>query len=113
MVKLEMEVQGLPDNETDMVNPDFALVAQAMGFKGLTVRQPADLNKALTQAFAEEGPVLIDVFTNPASLAMPPRVEWDQIKGYTLAMSKLMLGGRMDEVLDTVKANYKHLSEVL
>jgi pyruvate dehydrogenase (quinone) len=34
MVKLEMEVDGLPDNETDMINPDFALVAQAMGFKG-------------------------------------------------------------------------------
>ncbi|MDO7744481.1 MAG: thiamine pyrophosphate-dependent enzyme, partial [Pedobacter sp.] len=31
MVKLEMEVAGLPDNQTDMVNPDFALVAQAMG----------------------------------------------------------------------------------
>lgn len=113
MVKLEMDVQGLPDNETNMINPDFALVAQAMGFKGLTVRQPADLKKALTEAFVEDGPVLINVFTNPASLAMPPKVEWDQFKGYTLAMSKLILGGRMDEVLDTVKANYKHLSEVL
>jgi len=96
-----------------MVNPDFALVAQAMGFRGITVRQPADLHGALTQAFAEEGPVLIDVFTNPASLAMPPKIEWNQLKGYTLAMSKLILGGRMDDVLDTVKANYKHLSEVL
>ena len=33
MVKLEMEVAGLPDWQTDMVNPDFALVAQAMGYK--------------------------------------------------------------------------------
>ena len=45
MVKLEMDVQGLQDNETDMVNPDFALVAQAMGFTGMTVHHPDDVKK--------------------------------------------------------------------
>ncbi|MEP7141245.1 MAG: thiamine pyrophosphate-dependent enzyme [Ferruginibacter sp.] len=113
MVKLEMEVEGLPDNETDMVNPDFALVAQAMGFRGITVHQPAEVEDALRQAFAEDGPVLINIMTNPASLAMPPKLEWEQVKGYALSMSKLILGGRMDEVLDTVKSNYKHLSELV
>lgn len=34
MVKLEMEVGGMPDNETDMVNPDFAMIAHAMGYPG-------------------------------------------------------------------------------
>jgi pyruvate dehydrogenase (quinone) len=43
---------------------------------------------------------------------MPPRIEWEQVKGYALSMSKLILGGRMDEVLDTVKANYRHLIEL-
>ena len=38
MVQLEMQVEGLPNNETDMINPDFAMVAQAMGFKGITVQ---------------------------------------------------------------------------
>jgi len=28
-------------------------------------------------------------------------------------MTKLILNGRMDEVLDTVKANYKHLKDVV
>jgi len=113
MVKLEMEVQGLPDNETDMVNPDFAMVAQAMGFTGITVHNPGALPEILKKAFAEEGPVLINVMTNPASLAMPPKIEWEQVKGYAVSMSKLILGGRMDEVLDTVKANYKHLNDLL
>ncbi len=113
MVKLEMEVAGLPDNETDMVNPDFALVAQAMGFRGITVRDPADVKNALEAAFLEDGPVLVNIMTNPASLAMPPKVEWEQVKGYALSMSKLVLGGRMDEVLDTVKSNYKHLKDLL
>jgi pyruvate dehydrogenase (quinone) len=113
MVKLEMLVQGLPDNETDMVNPDFALVAEAMGFKGLTIHDPAEVKETLKEGFQHDGPVLINIMTNPESLAMPPKIEWEQIKGYTLSMSKLMLDGRMDEVLNTVKGNYKHLSELL
>jgi pyruvate dehydrogenase (quinone) len=55
---------------------------------------------------------LLNIMTNPASLAMPPRIEWEQVKGYALSMSKMILGGRMDEVLDTVRANYKHLIEL-
>jgi len=113
MVKLEMEVAGLPDNETDMVNPDFALVAAAMGFRGITVDEPKELEPALREAFASHGPVLVNVMTNPDSLAMPPKIEWKQMAGYATTMSKLILGGKMDEVLDTVKANYKHLKEVL
>ena len=33
MVKLEMEVSGLPDWQTDMRNPDFESIARAMGRK--------------------------------------------------------------------------------
>lgn len=109
MVKLEMEVQGLPDNETDLVNPDFALVAQAMGFAGVNIHDPATLEEAIVEALKIEGPVLLNVFTNPNALAMPPKVEWNQILGMTKSMSKLMLVGRFDEVWDTVKSNYKHL----
>ncbi|RZJ69300.1 thiamine pyrophosphate-dependent enzyme [Flavobacterium sp.] len=113
MVKLEMDVAGLPGNEVEMVNPDFALVAQAMGFIGLTVTEPGALRPTLERAFAEKGPILINVLTNPESLAMPPKLEFDQVKGYAVAMTKLILGGRMDEVLDMVKSNYKHLGEYL
>jgi pyruvate dehydrogenase (quinone) len=113
MVKLEMEVAGLPDNQTDMVNPDFALVAEAMGFKGITVTEPAEVKAALAQAFQHDGPVLVNVMTDPEALAMPPKIEFDQIKGYALTMSKMILGGQMSEVLDTVKSNYKHLKEFL
>jgi len=113
MVKLEMEVDGLPDSETDMINPDFALVAQAMGFKGITVSKPEDVENAISNAFADEGPVLLNIMTNPNALAMPPKIEWAQVKGMTESMAKLMLGGKMSEVFDTIKSNYKHLGEVL
>jgi len=113
MVKLEMEVAGLPDWQTDMYNPDFAMVAEANGIRGMTVKEPGELKQALTLALAEKGPVLVNVFTDPNALAMPPKIEFEQVKGMALSMSKLVLNGRMDEVLDTFKANYKHLKEVL
>jgi pyruvate dehydrogenase (quinone) len=113
MVKLEMEVAGLPDNETDMVDPDFGMVALAMGFKGITVHDPENVRSAFEEAIGTEGPVLLNIMTNPSALAMPPKVEWAQVKGYGLSMSKLMLSGRMDDVLNIVKSNYKHLIEVV
>jgi len=113
MVKLEMEVDGLPDNETDMINPDFALIAQAMGFKGVTVTRPEEVELAIGNALNENGPVLLNIMTNPNALAMPPKIEWNQIKGMTESMAKLMLGGKMTEVFDTIKSNYKHLGEVI
>ncbi|WP_306350478.1 thiamine pyrophosphate-dependent enzyme [Flavobacterium sp. '19STA2R22 D10 B1'] len=113
MVKLEMEVNGLPDNETDMVNPDFSLIAEAMGFKGVNVHKPEEVMDAIGMALLHDGPVLLNIFTNPNALAMPPKVEWEQMVGMAKSMTKLMLGGKMEEVFDTIKSNYKHLKEGL
>ncbi|EDM34743.1 pyruvate dehydrogenase [Pedobacter sp. BAL39] len=113
MVKLEMQVAGLPDAETDMENPDFAMVAQAMGIKGMTINDPELLQTGLEEAFRFDGPVLVNVFTDPNALAMPPKVEFDMIKGMAQSMTRLMLGGKFQEVLDTVKSSYKHLGEIL
>jgi hypothetical protein len=63
--------------------------------------------------FSIDGPVLINIMTNPESLAMPPKIEWEQVKGYALSISKLMLGGKMDEVFDILESNHKHLKEIL
>jgi pyruvate dehydrogenase (quinone) len=113
MVKLEMEVAGLPDWQTEMHNPDFTMVAKAMGIKGITVKDPEEAKQALREALMYNGPALINIFTDPNALAMPPKVELGQVKGMALSMTKLMLNGRMDEVLDTVKANYKHLKDLI
>ncbi|WP_334124182.1 thiamine pyrophosphate-dependent enzyme [Empedobacter brevis] len=112
MVKLEMEVAGLPDNETDMENPDFALIGKAMGIESEAVKNPDDLPDAICRAFAHNGPYLLNVFTNPNALAMPPKIDFNQMLGMTKSMAKLMLGGKMDEVMDTIKSNYKHLKDL-
>ena len=112
MVKLEMEVAGLPDNETDMINPDFAMIGKAMGIESEAVTKADDLPDAIGRAFAHNGPYLLNVFTNPNALAMPPKVDFDQMLGMTKTMAKLMLGGKMNEVMDTIKSNYKHLKDL-
>lgn len=109
MVRLEMQVAGLPDNETDMVNPDFAKVGEAMGITSENIHEPNDVDAAVKRAFAHNGPYLLNVFTNPNALALPPKIEVNQMIGMTKAMTKLMLGGKMDEVVDILKSNYKHL----
>jgi pyruvate dehydrogenase (quinone) len=113
MVKLEMEVAGLPDWQTEMHNPDFAMVAKAMGIKGITVNDPDEAKQALREALMFNGPALVNIMTDPNALAMPPKVELKQVKGMALSMTKMMLNGRMDEVIDTVKANYKHLKDLI
>lgn len=112
MVKLEMEVLGLPDFQVDMQDPDFAKVAEAMGIKGLTISDPAELESGLREAFETEGPVLVNVFTDPAALSMPPHVELKMVKGMAVSMTKMMLGGKFEDVLASVKGNYKHLYEL-
>ncbi|MBO6212481.1 thiamine pyrophosphate-dependent enzyme [Algoriella sp.] len=112
MVKLEMEVAGLPDNETNMENPDFGMIGKAMGIESENIHNPDDLPDAIGRAFSHNGPYILSVFTNPNALAMPPKVDIDQMLGMTKSMAKLMLGGKMDEVMDTIKSNYKHLKDL-
>lgn len=113
MVKLEMEVMGLPDFQVEMIDPDFVKVAEAMGFKGITIKDPDHIESGLQEAFSTAGPVLVNVFTDPAALSMPPHIELKMVKGMALSMTKMMLGGKFEDVLATVKGNYKHLAALL
>lgn len=112
MVKLEMQVAGLIDYQTEMVNPDFAKVAEAMGIHGENITEPTEVEAAIQRALNFEGPYLLNIFTNQNALALPPKINSEQIIGMTKAMSKMMLGGKMDEVWETIKSNYKHLFEL-
>lgn len=113
MVKLEMEVAGLPDNETDIYDPDFTLVAQAMGMKGRTISQPDNVLPALIETLNSPEPALLNIMTDPNALAMPPEIALDQMTGFARAMYKMLIGGRSQEIVDTIRSNYRHLKEVL
>jgi pyruvate dehydrogenase (quinone) len=109
MVQMEMEVAGLPHYGCELKNPNFALLAQAVGLMGRRVEDPAEVRPALEQALAFDGPALVDVVTDPNVLAMPPRATVQQAKGFALAMTKMAFTGELDDVLDTVMANWRDM----
>ena len=105
-VAMEMKAGGYLTDGTELENPDFAAIAQACGIKGIRVEKASDLNGALEQAFAHDGPVLVDVITAKEELAMPPQIKMEQAKGFSLYMLRAILNGRGDEVVELAKTNW-------
>ena len=105
-VAMEMKASGYLDTGTDLHNPDFAAMANAMGILGLRVEQSEDLEGALRTALAHDGPVLVDVVTAKQELVMPPAIKLEQAKGFSLYMLKAVMSGRGDEVIELAKTNW-------
>jgi pyruvate dehydrogenase (quinone) len=106
-VAMEMKASGYLDTGTDLKNPDFAAMANAMGVLGLRVERSEDLKEALRQAFAHKGPALVDVVTATYELVTPPAIQMEQAKGFSLYMLKAILNGRGDEVVELAKTNLR------
>jgi pyruvate dehydrogenase (quinone) len=104
-VELEMKAAGIVNFGTDLVNPNFADVAEAIGIFGRRVEQPADLQQALADAFAHDGPALVDVVTARQELSIPPAITVEQAKGFSLYAIRTILAGRGDELLDLITTN--------
>ena len=88
MVKLEQEQAGLPEFGTVLDNPDLAAVARAMGLTAWRVESIEELDGTLREAFGTEGPVLVDVVTNPDEIALPPKIAVHQAWGFAIAKVK-------------------------
>lgn len=86
-VELEMEASGLPRYATDLVNPDFAKVADACGVVGISVKKPKELIPALQKAMKSKKPVLLDVFVNPTELIIPSEI--DPLTAYKFMQGKV------------------------
>jgi pyruvate dehydrogenase (quinone) len=105
-VAMEMKAGGYLTDGTDLENPDFAAIATACGIKGIRVEKASELDGALQQAFAHDGPVLVDVITAKEELSMPPQIKAEQAKGFSLYMLRAILNGRGDEIVELAKTNW-------
>ncbi|WP_432415493.1 thiamine pyrophosphate-dependent enzyme [Chromohalobacter israelensis] len=105
-VELEQKVEGLLDSYTDLENPEFDKLAQAMGIWGRRVEESHQLEPAIIEWLAHEGPALLDVKVNRMELVMPPKVEAGQVASTALYSTKAVLNGRMEDVVDLVKSNF-------
>jgi pyruvate dehydrogenase (quinone) len=104
-VQLEMRAAGFLDRGVDLVNPDFAAVANACGILGLSVVDASDVGPAITEALGHDGPALVDVRVNTQELVMPPSLEMEHVGGFALYMAKAVLNGRGDEIIDLARTN--------
>jgi pyruvate dehydrogenase (quinone) len=102
-VEIEQKVEGLLDTYTDLINPDFSRVAEAIGFRGWRVEQAEDLDAAVQAWIAEPGPALLDVVTDRFELVMPPKIEAGKVAGMALYSVKAVLGGRGGDVAGIIR----------
>ncbi|CAK9884561.1 MAG: Pyruvate dehydrogenase [ubiquinone] [Candidatus Erwinia impunctatus] len=105
-VAMEMKAGGFLTDGTDLANPNFATIAEACGIKGIRVEKASELDSAIETALAHEGPVLLDVVTAKEELVMPPQIQFEQAKGFSLYMLRAIINGRGDEIVDLAKTNW-------
>jgi pyruvate dehydrogenase (quinone) len=104
-VELEQRATGFLDFGTQLKNPNFAAMAEAVGIHSIRIEDPADVESGIAAALAHDGPVLIDAVVNREELAIPPKITLEMAKGFTLYMVKAVMSGRADEVLDLAVTN--------
>jgi len=104
-IELEQKGTGFLDFGTALKNPNFAAMAEAVGIRGIRIEDPARVEDGIAAAFAHDGPVLIDAVVSRTELAMPPSINVEMAKGFSLYMVKAIMNGRVDEVIDLAKTN--------
>jgi pyruvate dehydrogenase (quinone) len=104
-VEMEMKATGFLDAGCDLKNPNFAMMAQSVGLKGIRVEDPKALRGALEEAFNHPGPALVDVVSARQELAMPPKTTIDEAYHFGMFMMKAVLDGRGRQLIDLAKVN--------
>ncbi|MDN6520835.1 MAG: ubiquinone-dependent pyruvate dehydrogenase [Yaniella sp.] len=108
-IELEMKAGGFVPFATDLQNPDYGKVAEAMGIWGKHVERSKDLPGAVKEFLAHDGPAVLDVVTERAELTIPPTISAEQVKGFSLYALRTVLSGKGSELVDLAKVNLRHI----
>ena len=104
-IELEQRASGFLSTGTELKNPNFAAMAEAIGIRGIRVERPGEVEAAIADALAHDGPVLVDAVVNRAELSMPPKITAAMAEGFTLYMLKAILNGQGSEIVELAKTN--------
>ena len=104
-IELEQKSTGFLNFGTELNNPNFAAMAEAMGIRGIRLEDPSEVDDGIARALAHDGPVVVDAVVNRTELAMPPSITVEMAKGFSLYMVKAIINGRADEIIDLAKTN--------
>ena len=104
-VEIEQKSCGFLDSGTDLKNPNFAAMAESIGVRGIRLEDPSEVESGIADAFAHDGPVLIEAVVSRMVLPVPPSITAEMAKGFTLYMLKAVMAGRGDELVDLARTN--------
>lgn len=109
MVKLEMLVEGMPEFQTDHEHVDFAALADALGIKHIRIEDPKKARKQIREALDFNGPVLVDMVTDPNALSLPPNLTFAQLLGFSKAATRTVFGGGVGQMLSMAQSNLRNI----
>ena len=104
-IELEQKSTGFLDTGTELKNPNFAAMAEAVGVRGIRLERPEDVETGVADALNHDGPVLVDAVVNRMELAMPPKVVAEMAKGFSLYMLKAVMDGRATDIVELASSN--------
>jgi pyruvate dehydrogenase (quinone) len=74
------------ETSQDLPPFDFAAYARQLGLEGIRVETPGEVGPAWDRALGHEGPVLLDVVTDPEVPPLPPHIRMEHAKGMASAL---------------------------
>jgi pyruvate dehydrogenase (quinone) len=90
LIRLEAESIGVPafEKAIQFPNPDFAAFARACGGHGFTASKPGELTAAISEAFAADGPAIVDAVVAGDEIPNVPHIDLDKVEHFALAKIK-------------------------
>ncbi len=90
LIKLEAESVGLPAYREgiEFPNPDFAAFARVCGGHGFTAKKPTDLKAAISEAFATDGPAIVDAVVVANEIPNLPHLNLKTLENVAIAKIK-------------------------
>jgi pyruvate dehydrogenase (quinone) len=76
------------DASQDIPDVRYSQFAEMIGLKGIFVDDPDDLAGAWQQALAADGPVVLEVKTDPEIAPLPPHISFKEAKKFMTSMAK-------------------------
>jgi|TARA_R110002033_G_scaffold131586_1_gene171726 pyruvate dehydrogenase (quinone) len=104
-VAIEMKAGGYLYDNTELENPDFSAIAKAVGVKGFRVEEPDELESTVKEFLEYDGAALLDVTTAKQELTMPPKISFENAKGFGIYMVRAIINGKGDELIEVAKDN--------
>lgn len=95
----QMMFLGNPQFACELPPIDFAAAAEAMGARGFTIQSFDEIENIMDQAFAAEGPVIVQALVDRYEPLMPPKMPDDYARNFRAALPETPGHDKIEENL--------------